>query len=102
MLGHEVAVTKARVLHQDVSAGNILITYNGGILIDWELLKRLGAEGLEAEGQKTEHASSALYDKMRQPMQMVRAVISLRCRNYDTYLLVGNLAVYVHCSHQGQ
>jgi len=62
----------------------------------------VGGEGLEAEGQKTEHSSSALYDKMRQPMRTVCAVISLRCCDYDTYLLVGNLAVYVRCSHQGQ
>jgi Fungal protein kinase len=85
LLGHEDAVTKARVLHQDVSVGNILITDNGGILINWELSKWLGAEGLEVEGQKTEHSSSALYDKMRQPTQTVHAVIPLHCRDYDTY-----------------
>jgi hypothetical protein len=67
LLNHDDAVTKARVLHQDVSVGNILITDDRGILIDWELSKWLGLEGLEVEGQKTEHSSSALYDKMRQP-----------------------------------
>ena len=44
VLGHNDAVNKAKVLHRDISAGNILMTETGGILIDWDLSKRLEAE----------------------------------------------------------
>jgi RIO-like serine/threonine protein kinase len=37
---------KTRILHRDVSAGNILIMDNGtGILIDWDLLKKVKEDG---------------------------------------------------------
>jgi len=35
---------KAKILHRDISAGNILIVGDGGILIDWELCRRIGSE----------------------------------------------------------
>jgi serine/threonine protein kinase len=43
--GHSEAATKAKILHRDISMGNILITSDGnGILIDWELSKDLSAK----------------------------------------------------------
>jgi hypothetical protein len=40
--GHSEAAQKAKILHRDISVGNILITSEGnGILIDWELSKDL-------------------------------------------------------------
>ncbi|KAI9508735.1 hypothetical protein F5148DRAFT_979428, partial [Russula earlei] len=39
---HTEAYDKAKILHQDVSAGNILIALNGsGMLIDWDLSKKV-------------------------------------------------------------
>src|SRR5712691_7157759 len=41
-VAHRDAYNKARILHRDVSAGNILITEKGsGILIDWDLSKKV-------------------------------------------------------------
>ena len=41
-VAHTAAYDKTRILHRDVSAGNILITDNGGgILIDWDLSKKV-------------------------------------------------------------
>ncbi|KAF8518123.1 hypothetical protein BU17DRAFT_30085, partial [Hysterangium stoloniferum] len=39
---HGDAYDKAKILHRDISSGNILITdTGGGLLIDWDLCKRL-------------------------------------------------------------
>ncbi|CAA7266257.1 unnamed protein product [Cyclocybe aegerita] len=38
---HAAAVTAAGILHRDISVGNIVLVPDGGILIDWELSKRL-------------------------------------------------------------
>jgi len=41
-IAHTDAYNKTRILHRDVSAGNILITEKGsGILIDWDLSKKV-------------------------------------------------------------
>ena len=41
-VAHTAAYNKTRILHRDVSAGNILITdKGGGILIDWDLSKKV-------------------------------------------------------------
>ncbi|KAI9447343.1 hypothetical protein F5148DRAFT_988142, partial [Russula earlei] len=38
---HAIAYERTKILHQDVSAGNILIHEDGsGILIDWDLFKK--------------------------------------------------------------
>ncbi|CAA7260739.1 unnamed protein product [Cyclocybe aegerita] len=53
LIAHFEAVTKAGILHRDVSVGNIIITDSGGLLIDWELSKKLsliGARVLERTG----------------------------------------------------
>ncbi|KAF8970554.1 hypothetical protein BDZ97DRAFT_1652449 [Flammula alnicola] len=42
LLAHWDAVTKANILHRDVSLGNIVMVGEEGILIDWELSKRVG------------------------------------------------------------
>uniref|UniRef100_A0A0W0F2R1 Fungal-type protein kinase domain-containing protein n=1 Tax=Moniliophthora roreri TaxID=221103 RepID=A0A0W0F2R1_MONRR len=36
---HKDALEKAKILHQDISVGNILITDEGGMLIDWDFSK---------------------------------------------------------------
>ncbi|KAF8518562.1 hypothetical protein BU17DRAFT_66398 [Hysterangium stoloniferum] len=42
MIGHGDAYDRAKILHRDISSGNILITDSGGgLLIDWDLCKRL-------------------------------------------------------------
>jgi hypothetical protein len=38
---HDEAFNKARVLHHDISVGNILITCGQGMLIDWDLSKQI-------------------------------------------------------------
>jgi serine/threonine protein kinase len=40
---HWVAYHKANILHRDISVGNVLLTHDGkhGLLIDWELSKRV-------------------------------------------------------------
>ncbi|EEB92357.1 hypothetical protein MPER_09147 [Moniliophthora perniciosa FA553] len=52
VIAHQDAVLKAGVLHRDVSVGNILIVNENdtrrGILIDWELSKRIDRETTEA------------------------------------------------------
>ncbi|KAF8510660.1 hypothetical protein BU17DRAFT_8491, partial [Hysterangium stoloniferum] len=38
MIAHGDAYDKAKILHRDISSGNILITETGGgLLIDWDL-----------------------------------------------------------------
>ncbi|KAF9023916.1 hypothetical protein BDZ89DRAFT_1069580 [Hymenopellis radicata] len=42
LIAHEMAFKLAKILHRDISVGNILILPNGkGVLIDWELSKDL-------------------------------------------------------------
>ncbi|CAA7265130.1 unnamed protein product [Cyclocybe aegerita] len=45
MVAHYEAATKARILHRDISAGNIIIVEGGGILIDWEFAKHIDENG---------------------------------------------------------
>jgi hypothetical protein len=42
---HRDAATKAKILHRDISLGNIMIMGEDGMLIDWELSKRIDQEG---------------------------------------------------------
>jgi thiamine kinase-like enzyme len=37
LLAHAEAFEKAQILHHDISAGNIIISDHGGLLIDWDL-----------------------------------------------------------------
>jgi RIO-like serine/threonine protein kinase len=62
LLAHNDAFNKAGVLHHDISVGNILITKGKGILIDWDLSKRVNKEPSEC-------------DKVRQPTRMVSTAL---------------------------
>ena len=42
---HRDAATKAKILHRDISLGNIIIVGEDGMVIDWELSKRIDPEG---------------------------------------------------------
>ncbi|KAF8526893.1 hypothetical protein BU17DRAFT_61871 [Hysterangium stoloniferum] len=56
IIAHGDAYDKAEILHRDISSGNILITATGGgLLIDWDLCKKLehihqGQENIERTG----------------------------------------------------
>ncbi|CAA7260742.1 unnamed protein product [Cyclocybe aegerita] len=53
LIAHFEAVTKAGILHRDISVGNIIITESGGLLIDWEFSKKItliGPRALERTG----------------------------------------------------
>ena len=42
LIAHTDAYNKTRILHRDISTGNILIAGDGaGILIDWDLSKKV-------------------------------------------------------------
>ncbi|KAK7444748.1 hypothetical protein VKT23_015065 [Stygiomarasmius scandens] len=54
LIAHDDAYTKAKLLHRDVSAGNILITQDGrGLLGDWELSKPLSELGQPRQAERT-------------------------------------------------
>ena len=54
LMAHTDAYNKTRILHRDVSAGNILITEEGkGILIDWDLSKKVKED---ADAQPRRHS----------------------------------------------
>ncbi|KAG7097890.1 hypothetical protein E1B28_005203 [Marasmius oreades] len=51
---HKGAYEDARIMHRDVSVGNILILDNGkGVLIDWDLSKSLDKKGTPRQNQRT-------------------------------------------------
>ncbi|KAI0263436.1 hypothetical protein BC834DRAFT_938764 [Gloeopeniophorella convolvens] len=59
IVAHSDAYSKARVLHRDVSAGNILIDGDGhGILIDWDLSKKLPGPGEDAKQRRASRAGT--------------------------------------------
>ena len=39
LLAHTEAFDKAKILHRDISSGNVIISERGGLLIDWDLAK---------------------------------------------------------------
>ncbi|KAF8524399.1 hypothetical protein BU17DRAFT_63383 [Hysterangium stoloniferum] len=55
VVAHRHAFYGARILHRDISAGNILITSSGrGLLIDWDLSKSTDAEAsVTAQAERT-------------------------------------------------
>ena len=38
-LAHTEAIENAKILHRDISVGNVIISDRGGLLIDWDLAK---------------------------------------------------------------
>ena len=82
-IAHEEAYMKAGVLHRDISIGNIIIVGGRGILIDWDLSKRMKEDSSEC-------------DKVRQPTRTVSLALSnIRSCYTDAIISVGHLAVYV-------
>ena len=78
---HGEAYTKARILHCDISIGNMLITPRGrGLLIDWDLAKSVGDEHIPV----TSYAVGNLHS----------------CVGCKTYIIFneGHMAIYVRCS----
>ena len=55
MAAYRHAYYDARILHRDISAGNILITGSGGgLLIDWDLSKSVDADSsMTAPAERT-------------------------------------------------
>jgi tRNA A-37 threonylcarbamoyl transferase component Bud32 len=68
-LGHEDAIA-AGVLHRDISVGNILIVGERGILIDWDLSKRIKKTEYSADMHHTDDHQTT--DQVRQPTRTVR------------------------------
>ncbi|KAH8998186.1 hypothetical protein EDB92DRAFT_2111982 [Lactarius akahatsu] len=56
------AYERVKILHRDVSAGNILITEDGsGILIDWDLSKKVVKDG---SGKQRQHSRTGTWQFM--------------------------------------
>ena len=56
LLAHAAAYNNARILHRDISGGNILITEKGtGILIDWDLSKKVKVDA-DADAKPRQHS----------------------------------------------
>jgi RIO-like serine/threonine protein kinase len=79
-LAHDHAFNKTGVLHHNISVGNILIVEEKGILIDWDLSKRVKKEPSNC-------------DKVRQPTQMVSTVLFTHYV-LDTNVHIGDLAIH--------
>ena len=51
---HRRAHSDAKILHRDISPGNIMITNEGnGLLVDWDLSKDIGASNIESPPERT-------------------------------------------------
>jgi len=57
-VAHKYAYEKGKILHRDISVGNILIVENGGLLIDWDLCKPLGDPGVRISPRQLERTVS--------------------------------------------
>ena len=62
---HSHAFNVAKILHRDISAGNIIVTDEGkGLLIDWELAKMMDEGGSRRPDRTVSHPAqyrSAMY-----------------------------------------
>jgi len=80
-LAHKEAYENARILHRDVSVGNILITDEGrGLLIDWDMCKHV--RDLPEAARQSERTVSFL----------VRTILAPVLSSLSTQ---GNLAVHL-------
>jgi hypothetical protein len=62
-LAHTEAFENAKILHRDISVGNVIISDRGGLLIDWDLAKDV--EDLEKISQQPFRTVSLTFDKSR-------------------------------------
>jgi RIO-like serine/threonine protein kinase len=61
-IAHTAAYNKARILHQDISSENILITEEGtGILIDWDLSTKV--KGQDADAKPKRHSRTVSSER---------------------------------------
>ena len=71
MTAHTVAFENAGILHRDVSAGNILISGEGsGILIDWDLSKKMIKDVDEEPRQHSRTVSYRINGSSVSPTQL--------------------------------
>jgi serine/threonine protein kinase len=68
-----VAYDRAKILHRDISVGNVLISADGkrGLLIDWELCKRVSPVPQESDPSTHPPRDSDVMKKLSQ-MQAVK------------------------------
>ena len=59
---HRESFYKGRVLHRDISAGNIVIYNNGGLLVDWDMSKDSDLKGDEKNIFRTVGRISCILD----------------------------------------
>ena len=57
---HWDATTRAKILHRDISLGNIVMMGEDGMLIDWELSKRMD-QGLSARSEEKTVSLFTIY-----------------------------------------
>jgi hypothetical protein len=63
LLAHTEAFENARILHRDISVGNIIISDRGGLLIDWDLSKDI--EDLEKISRQPFRTVSSAFGRSR-------------------------------------
>ena len=51
-VAHDAAYFDANILHRDISTENIIISEDGGVLIDWDKSIRVGPGAVIKEGGK--------------------------------------------------
>lgn len=87
-LAHEDAVKKSLVLHQDLSPGNMIIVDGRGMLIDWDLSKRMSSE--EPCGPRR-----PMRTVRRSPLRPFMGHLSIPPSDNST---AGHLAIHVGCA----
>lgn len=60
-LAHTEAIENAKILHRDISVGNIIISDRGGLLIDWDLAKDI--DNLEKISRQPFRTVSLAFDE---------------------------------------
>ena len=60
-LAHTEAIENAKILHRDISVGNVIISDRGGLLIDWDLAKDI--DDLEKLSRQPFRTVSLIFDE---------------------------------------
>lgn len=60
-LAHTEAIENAKILHRDISVGNVIISDRGGLLIDWDLAKDI--DDLEKLSRQPFRTVSLTFDE---------------------------------------